>query len=301
MNKIKALMLETRAPFLTVTIIPVLLGSEMAIKTGAKFNGAIFSAVLAGFIFLHLATNVLNDYFDDINGTDRINKQFIFPFTGGSRLIQSGVLAPKAVLGEAVVLFLLGSVLLCIVSYFKGMYLLFLLGLSLFAGVFYTAPPLKLAHRGLGEFFIFLGFGPIMVTGAYYAFAGNASFGSLLASIPVGLLASAIVDINQFPDYEADKETGKRNLVVRLGRKNGSIFHAVIVFIAYAIIVTAVILRAIPVWSLLSLLGLLPSLKAITLLDKNFDNPLQLAPACVMTIVAHLITGLALIIAQFIR
>lgn len=299
MNKIKALALETRAPFLTVTIIPVLLGTVVAVKTGAPFNEIIFLAVLAGFIFLHLGTNVLNDYFDDINGTDRINKEFIFPFTGGSRLIQTGVLKPKEVLAEAVILFVLGSLLLFYVSYFKGLYILILLGVSLLAGIFYTAPPFKWAHRGLGEFFIFLGFGPIMVSGAYYAIAGNVSPAIFMVSIPIGLLASAIVDINQFPDYEADKETGKRNIVVRLGRKNGIIFYAITVLIAYLIIVMAVILKMIPVWSLISFIGMVFSLRAIGELNKNLNKPLKLAPACGMTIVSHLITGLSLIIAQF--
>jgi 1,4-dihydroxy-2-naphthoate octaprenyltransferase len=299
MNKIKALVLETRAPFLTVTIIPVLLGTAMAIKTGVQFNGLMFSAVLAGFILLHLGTNVLNDYFDDINGTDRVNKEFVFPFTGGSRLIQTGVLKPKEVLIEAVVFFVLGSVLLLYVSYFKGVYISILLGISLFAGIFYTAPPFKWAHRGLGEFLIFLGFGPIMVSGAYYALTGIVSSAAFIVSIPVGLLASAIVDINQFPDYEADKKTGKRNIVVRLGRKNGRIFYEITVLLAYTVIVVAVVLKIIPAWSLISLIGIVLSLKAISVLTKNFDRSLKLAPACGMTVVSHLIVGLALTIAQF--
>ncbi|MCE5300231.1 MAG: 1,4-dihydroxy-2-naphthoate octaprenyltransferase [Spirochaetia bacterium] len=300
MNKIRAFALETRAPFLTVTIIPVLLGTVMAAQSGGKIDRLIFTAILAGFIFLHLGTNVLNDYFDDVNGTDRINKQFIPPFSGGSRLIQSGVLTSKEVLVEAIVLFISGSLLLAAVSYFRGTYLFIILGMSLFAGVFYTAPPFKWAHRGLGEIFIFLGFGPIMVTGAYYAFTGNVSFAALALSVPVGLLASAIVDINQFPDYEADRETGKRNLVVRLGRKNGMMFYAGMVILAYSMIAAAVIMRVITVWSLLSLVGLVPSLKAIILLKDNFDKPTELAPACGMTIVSHLITGIMLIIAQII-
>lgn len=296
MNKLQALFLETRAPFLTVTIIPVLLGTVMAIKTGSLFNWQIFLAIMFGFVFLHLGTNVLNDYFDDINGTDKINKEFIFPFTGGSRLIQMDFLKPKEVLIEAIVLFIIGSIFLLYVFYLKGFYILFLLIISLIAGIFYTAPPFKWAHRGLGEFFIFLGFGPIMVTGAYYAFAGDLNIKILFLSIPIGLLASSIIDINEFPDYNADKETGKKNILVRIGKKNGMIFYTITVILAYFVILLISILNIIPFWSIISILGFLFSLKAIIILNKNYNEPLKLAPACKFTIFSHFITGLLLIV-----
>jgi|DewCreStandDraft_4_1066084.scaffolds.fasta_scaffold15083_5 1,4-dihydroxy-2-naphthoate octaprenyltransferase len=299
MNKLQALFLETRAPFLTVTIIPVLLGTAMALKTGVPFNWQIFLAIMFGFVFLHLGTNIINDYFDDINGTDRINKEFVFPFTGGSRLIQMDFLKPKEVLLESVIFFILGSIFLLYIFYLKGFYILFLLFISLIAGIFYTAPPFKWAHRGLGEFFIFLGFGPIMVTGAYYALSGNLNVQIFLVSIPIGLLASSIIDINEFPDYNADKVTGKRNIIVRIGKEKGVIFYMITGILSYFIIILLSILNIMPFWSIISIFGFLFYLKAILILNKNYNNSLNLVAACKLTIFSHLVTGLILIIVIF--
>ncbi len=289
--------MELRAPFLTVTIIPVIAGAVLAHRAGAAFNPGIFAFTMAAFIFLHLGTNVLNDYFDHMNGTDRVNKKFIPPFTGGSRLIQAKVLKPAEVLAEGIILFLLGILFFIPLILKFGAPVAAVLAFSLVAGVFYTAPPFKWAHLGAGEILIFISFGPLMVITSYLTQGGGSLLAPALISLPIGMLAAAIVDINEFPDFEADKRTGKKNLVVRLGVKNGRATYIIMNVLAFAAIIAAVALKAVPFAVIAGLLALPVAAKAVSILVKNYKSPAKLAPACGMTILAHLLTGVIIILA----
>lgn len=292
LNKIKTYLLELRAPFLTVTIIPVVIGFIPG-KNKDLYN---FLLVFFGFVFLHLGTNVINDYFDYKNGTDNINKKYIFPFTGGSRLIQSGILKPQEVLIEAILLYLIAIVFFIPLIIKSGMPVFFVLLFSLIAGVFYTAPPFKWAHRGMGEILIFFCFGPLMVITSYYVQGGHDFFIPFLVSLPVGLLAASIIDINEFPDFEADKSTGKENLIVRLGVEKGRFLHLIIFILAYFFLFLLIYFKILSYIGLLVLLTLPISIKIIQILFKNYKNPEKLSSACALTILNHLSIGVILIV-----
>lgn len=295
MANIKNLLIELRAPFLTVTIVPVIAGAVLAHRSGAAFNAQYFVFTLLAFIFLHLGTNVLNDYFDHLNGTDKVNKKFIPPFTGGSRMIQSKALKPVEVLVEGSLLMAAGAAFFIPLILKSGVPMAGVLAFALVAGVFYTAAPFKWAHLGLGEILIFASFGPLMVITSFYIQGGRDFLLPALISIPLGMLTAAIVDINEFPDFEADKKTGKKNLVVRLGVKNGRATYVIMVALAYLVITAAVLLKAAPLPVLAGLITLPLALKATALLIKHYNKPARLAPACGMTILTHLLTGLILI------
>lgn len=302
MNKIKALMLETRAPFLTVTILPVIIGTGLAFRAGLGFNVVYFLLSLFGWIFMHLGTNVLNDYYDDINGTDRVNEDGVFPFTGGSRMIQNGLLKPKEVFWEAIIFFVLSALCLAPVMIKAGIPAVVLFVFAFISGYFYVAPPFKWAHRGLGEILIFMGFGPVITMGSYLAQGGTiADLHVFVVSIVSGLMAAAIVDINEFPDYEADKQTGKNNIVVRLGRKTARFTYILMTAVAYGALVASVKQGYISVWALAGLLGIPVTIKALSELMKNYENPKLLAKACGMTIISHLLLALPVAVAAFLK
>lgn len=296
LDKFKIYLLELRAPFLTVTIIPVIIGTILGVKETNIFLIDNFIYVFWGFIFLHLGTNVLNDYFDYRNGTDNINNEYIFPFTGGSRLIQIGKISPEEVLIEAIILFIIG-ILLFIPLIIKFKILFWVLIFSLIAGIFYVAPPFKWAHIGIGEFLIFFSFGPLMILTSYYVQSGlNNFFSALLISIPIGLFAAAIVEINQFPDFNADKKTGKKNLIVRFGLDKGRFLYILGLFTAYFLLILSVYLKIISYWGLLIIISIFIAMKAIKVLFENYEQPLKLAPACGLTIILHLINGIIVIL-----
>lgn len=218
------------------------------------------------------------------------------PFAGGSRFIQKGLLTSKAVLIFAIVLMLLGTVIGIYLTMYAGKTLLIIGAIGLFIGIFYTAPPLFLASLAIGEVAVFFGFGPICLLGSFYVQTSIITTEAILYSLPVGFLITAVLYINQFPDFEPDKKANKNNLVVRLGTKKAC-HGLVILFIAtYLSIIIPVILGIFPLITLVSLLTSIIAVKAIKGLYKNHDKPQALIPSMVMVINTHLFTGILLIV-----
>jgi len=220
-RSIQRWMTIVRAPFLTATIAPILLGSAIAYKQFGTFDWSIFWLVLLGAIFAQCGTNTINDYFDHKSRTDELNK-LASPFNGGSRAIQSGLMTPANMLLVSVLFF--GSTIgiglelnnLLFGDYFAISVLMYLGLIGVFLGVMYTGF-LKLAYNGLGDLAVFIGFGPLMVYGS--AYMQNQSVDpltTLLFSIPVGIFIALVLFINCFQDYNADKAANKNSWVVRL-------------------------------------------------------------------------------------
>ena len=220
-RSIQRWMTIVRAPFLTATIAPILLGSAIAYKQFGTFDWSIFWLVLLGAIFAQCGTNTINDYFDHKSRTDELNK-LASPFNGGSRAIQSGLMTPANMLLVSVLFF--GSTIgiglelnnFLFGDYFAISVLMYLGLIGVFLGVMYTGF-LKLAYNGLGDLAVFIGFGPLMVYGA--AYMQNQSVDpltTLLFSIPVGIFIALVLFINCFQDYNADKAANKNSWVVRL-------------------------------------------------------------------------------------
>ncbi len=279
----------TRLPFLTASVVPVLLGTAIAWVDG-YLNPALFLLTLLGTAFFHIGANVINDYFDHLSGVDEANLTPT-PFSGGSRLIQRGLMTPQATLRLALAFYALGGLAGLILLLRVGPPLL-LFGLAGFLlGLLYTAPPLRLAHRGLGELAVGLAFGPVIVMGAYWVQAQRWSNQALLASIPVALLVTAILYINEFPDRPWDTRAGKRNWVTRLPLPMALAGYAVLVGGAYLVIVAGVLAGALPTPTLLTLLTVPMAWKAYRLLRRHHAFPYRLIPANATTIFIHLLVG----------
>ena len=245
----------TRVPFTSASIFPMLaiaayyagLGDGLFSVTG------LFLAVF-GVLFLHLSSNVFNDYFDVSDGTDEANNEYFQPggaaITGGSRAIELGIITLNKT--KTVATSLLIASLLFAGMLFNNIYQVtgattniegaLAVGLSgLFLGYFYTARPLRLvARRGLGELAIFLAFGPLLTLGTGYAissetigFLSNEFYMLLSLGVPFGFLTTNILYINQFPDAESDAKTGKNHLVVTLGKKAARWGYLVILSLAF--------------------------------------------------------------------
>ena len=225
-NTLKYWAAVVRAPFLTATIAPILLGSAIAYKQFGSFDWGTFWLVMFGGIFAQIGTNNINDYFDHRSRNDEMNK-LASPFNGGSRSIQSGLITPTNMLLLSIwffsATFLIG--LKMNNTFFSGDWnspLMYLGYLGLFLGIMYTGF-LKLAYNGLGDLAVFIGFGPLMVYGA--AFMQNQAVAptqtidpitTLFYSIPVGIFIALVLFINCFQDYNADKAANKNSWVVKL-------------------------------------------------------------------------------------
>ncbi len=281
-----------RAPFLTATAVPVLLGTAIAWKDGF-FNPWLFLLTLFSVACFHVGTNVLNDYFDHRSGADEANFTPT-PFGGGSRVIQRGLLSPEGMRWLGWSAYALGILTGLYLAYAGGP-VIFTFGLTGFLlGYLYTAPPVRLAHRGLGEIATGLGFGPLIVVGSYYLQAGRFSLEALVASLPVALLIAAVLVINEFPDRPWDRRAGKMTLVARLPVLTAIRGYQFLIAAVYLIVLAGVVLGILP-WPTLIALGTLPlAWRAVQGLRRYHSHPYRLIPSNANTVFAHLYTGLLL-------
>tara|TARA_Y100000310_G_scaffold345384_1_gene464347 strand:+ start:1546 stop:2460 length:915 start_codon:yes stop_codon:yes gene_type:complete len=283
-----------RVPFITATIVPVLLGSVVAWHLIDSFNWLYFFLVLIGVSFLHFGTNLANDYYDHKSNNDEANETPT-QFSGGSRVIQDGLLAPKKILYVALAFFTLGAAIGLYLSWALQSVEILLLGVvGIFFGYFYTAGPFKFGYRGFGEFIVGLCFGPLVVLGSYYVQTGFFSSTALLASIPVGILITLVLYINEFPDYNADKSVGKKTLVVAFNKQKAMHLYHFFLLLVYLSILSFILIGFFPVWTLITFITLPLAVKVYLVSKKHFNEIQELLPANAMTIALHLSIGLLL-------
>ena len=288
---IKVILASLRAPFFTGVIVPVILGSVIAWHHGVVFNWGLFFLALVGAVALHAGANTINDYFDHHNRNDELNKEFIRPFTGGSRLIQLGAITPGGMLTIAIVCYLIGISIGLYLTYLCGLMILWIGLIGVACGVLYVMPGINLVGRGVGEFAIALAFGLCSVNGAYFVQAQALNLEVVIASLPIGILITLVLYINEFPDYKADKAVGKNHWVVRLGRKRGSVGYVVLMTLNYAIIISLALVFS-KLWLLLGLLTIPIAFRAARNALVNYDNVSALLPSCAGTVMTHLLTGM---------
>ena len=282
----------TRLPFLTASVIPVLVGTAIAWREG-HLNLAIFFLTFFGAAFFHIATNVINDYFDHRSGVDEANLTPT-PFSGGSRLIQRGMFNEGKTRNLAVIFYTLGVLLGLGLIYLAGWPVL-LFGLAGFlAGYFYSSPPLQLAHHGLGEIAVGLGFGPIILLGAYWVQTGQITLEVIIVSIPIGLLVAAILYINEVSDRHWDQRAGKDTIVVRLKRSALIPGYMILMFGAYVVITIGVFIGWLAPATLIALVTLPLTWSAYKVLQRHLGFTYRLIPANATTIFVHLLVGILL-------
>ena len=290
LNWIKAV----RAPFLTATVIPIILGSVAAWHDTSSFLWGRFWLALIGGCLMHAGTNLINDYFDHLSGCDEANKTPT-PFSGGSRVIQENLIPPAHVLYASLALFATGSAIGLYLNYKCGGNAILILGvIGLLLGFFYTVKRARIVYGGVGEAAVGLGFGPIMVMGAYYVQAQSLSLKAFLISIPVGILIALVLFINEFPDYAGDISVGKKTLVVILGRKRAVILYNILLAVTYLSILALAALKFMPIWALISLLTVPLALKAFSVSRNNYEKVFELMPANAATIGLHFLIGILL-------
>lgn len=286
-NPLKLYLAATRPAFLIATLAACLLGLVCAAYSGVTFqlNTAILTIFLA--LIVHAGVNVLNDYFDALNGTDAINTERLYPFTGGSRFIQNGVLTTlqTAYFGYFLLtVAMLGGLYL---SWLVGASLLAIGALGVFAGWAYSASPLRLNSRGLGEFCVLAGFLGVVV-GADFVQRQVFSFQPFIIGMPYALLVTNLLYINQFPDRKADAVAGKRHLVVMLPLKYAVLIYPLLALLAGAWLIYFVNSGKLPALALLSLLPLLFSAQSAWMLHQFSATTAKLLPAIKMTLAAML-------------
>ena len=289
-----------RAPFLIASIIPVLVGALAAWQIRTAFNLPFFLLCFLGAVFIHLGANMANDAWDFRSGNDA-NVHHLNPFAGGSRVLIRGVLNPRTHLAVALTFLGLGSLIGILLVTQVGWPLLWIGIFGVAVAYSYVGPPLRLAHRGLGEIAVALEFGPVTVLGTYYVLARTFDPAAIVLSISLGLLVAGILWINEVPDIPADSAVGKRTLVVRLGVPRATTVFGGIIGAAYLVLVLGVVLAGLTPWTLLALFALPLAIKPVQGLQKAGADPHALIPSNAGMIMATLATGVLLLVGLAIQ
>jgi 1,4-dihydroxy-2-naphthoate polyprenyltransferase len=259
-------LMAARLRTLPAAVAPVLVGTSLALG-GGSFRPLAFVAALLGAIFIQVGTNLSNDYSDARRGADNEDR------LGPVRVTAGGLVPPGKVLLATWITF--GLAVLC------GVYLVAIAGweliavgaASILAGVLYTGGPRPYGYEGLGELFVFLFFGIVAVTGSYFVQAGELAWPAFACAVPVGLLASAILVVNNVRDLETDRRAGKRTLAVRLGRERTRALYTAMIALAFLLAPLPWALGSMTGWLLAPWLAIPLALALVRIVRTRVDGP----------------------------
>jgi len=231
---------------LPAAVSPVLVGTALA-GSEDVFRPLAFAAALVGSVFIQIGTNLSNDYSDARRGADTEDR------LGPVRVTAGGLLPPRRVLVGTYVAFAIAVGAGAYLAAVAGWEILLVGVASILAGVLYTGGPRPYGYEGLGELFVFLFFGVVAVAGSYYVQTEDLRWEAFALAVPVGLLASAILVVNNVRDIDTDRRAGKRTLAVKLGRKRARRLFAAMVGLAFAAPVATWVAGGLSAWLLLAL------------------------------------------------
>jgi 1,4-dihydroxy-2-naphthoate octaprenyltransferase len=255
-----------RVRTLPAAVAPVLVGTALA-GYGHVFHPLRFVAALVAAIFIQVGTNLSNDYSDARRGADTEDR------LGPVRVTAGGLVPPNQVLLATYLSFgvavLAGAYLVAV----AGWQLLVVGAASILAGVLYTGGPRPYGYEGLGEVFVFLFFGIVAVAGSFFVQVEHLHWEAFALAVPVGLLACAILMVNNVRDVDTDRRAGKRTLAVRLGRERARVLFAVTVYLAYPLAPVTWWFGPLSAWLLLPWLTLPLAAKLVRTVRNRTDGP----------------------------
>jgi 1,4-dihydroxy-2-naphthoate polyprenyltransferase len=259
-------LMAARPKTLPVGLAPVLVGTALAGTIGV-FDPLRFVATLLGAIFIQVGANLSNDYSDARRGADTEDR------LGPVRVTAGGLVPPKAVLIATYVTFglaVLTGVYLIVVA---GWELLLVGAASIVAGVLYTGGPRPYGYEGLGELFVFLFFGIVAVAGSFFVQTETLVWEAFALAVPVGLLAAAVLVVNNVRDLETDRRAGKRTLAVRLGRERTRGLFAAMVYGAFLLAPVTWVFGPLEPWLLLPFLAIPLAAPVVRTVRTRTDGP----------------------------
>ncbi len=247
MSPLHIWLMAARPRTLPAAVAPVLVGTALAATEGT-FRPLSFVAAMLGALFIQVGTNLSNDYSDARRGADTEDR------LGPVRVTAGGLLPPRRVLVGTYVAFGVAVAAGLYLAAVSGWELLVVGAASILAGVLYTGGPRPYGYEGLGELFVFLFFGVVAVAGSYFVQTEELRWEAVVLGVPVGLLAAAILVVNNVRDIDTDRRAGKRTLAVKLGRERARTLFVAMVVLAFVIPVA--LIPPLSAWLLLPLAAL---------------------------------------------
>jgi 1,4-dihydroxy-2-naphthoate octaprenyltransferase len=280
-GSLKTWFMELRPPFLLLSFVLVFIGTAVAWHGGA-FSAPYFVLAQAGMLLAHIGVNVLNDYFDYKSTLDLRTKRT--PFSGGSGILPARLLEPRGVYILGVTSLLLAAFIGVYFIAVHGWVFLPIMVIGGLSAYFYSP---HVSRWWLGEFLAGLNFGLLAVLGSYFAQTGHYSWEAVVAGLAPSFLSANLLVLNQFPDLEPDRQVGRRNLVMALGKGKAAWLYTILLVCTYLSIVLGVVFRLMPWPVLVAILTVPLAMKAIQGALRHYDDIPKLVPALganVMTI-----------------
>ena len=295
-DKAKRMLHASRPKFFTASILPVLFGTAWGVQIGGDFDGLVFALALLATVCVHAASNVLKDVGDDAIGTDPQNVDRIYPYTGGSRFIQTGIMSPSQMARLGISQIAIAAIAGILLIYLKGPMVLYfgLAGVAL--AVLYSLGPAKLSSLGIGEIAIAIGFGVVPICGAAWLQGAPLDMTLVLMSLPIGMWVTAILLINEVPDIAADGAAGKRTLPVRLGLNTTALIYLFLHLVAASVTGWLTFRGVLPLAApAVPVLLLVLAIKASTAIQAGIDDRPAMTKAIESTLAIHMIGSIWLV------
>ena len=257
-------LMAARAYSFPASIIPVLFGTVLAVILNPEldFNFINFILCIIGAVLVHVGTNIINDIYDYEKGIDKEDKELGIPH-GGSMVISMGLVSLKEMKKAAVISLLVAFAIGVYLFTQAGMWILYLSLFGLLSAIFYTAKPIALKYKALGDIQVILSFGVGMTLGAYIVQTGEFSWMPVIFSIPLGMLIDAILHSNNIRDINFDGKFGVKTLPILIGEKLSIKFYYFLILGSYLSVIVFAAMGLLPWFALLSLITLPLALKLV--------------------------------------
>ncbi len=277
-----------RVRFLLASVISVSIGLTVALWKGYAIDPIHALLTYAGVIALHASVDLLNDYWDYRLGIDKATRRT--PFSGGTGVLPENMLKPESVYKVGLIMLVIGAIIGLYFVAVRGLMIALILAFAVVSVYLYST---NIVMVGLGELFVTVK-GTMIVLGTYYVQVGTISIEPLYVGIIAGILSTTVLFINSFPDYNADKASGRRTLVITLGLERAAKVFIAFPLLAYILIIVGVLSKITPIYTLLSFVALPYALYAyITLLKEyNNSNIERIIPSMSNTVKFSRVTGI---------
>lgn len=263
-RSIISLWVQAARPFAyPASVIPIIVASIWTfVNYSGNIHWALLPVILLGGVLFHTGTNFVSEYFDYKKGVDRKDT------FGSSRILVDGLLKPKEVLYGGYITFTVGFLLGLILVAYHGLPILYLGLAGLLGGIFYTGYPINYKYFALGDFGVFMLFGPLMMLGTFMGLTGEFSWEIMFISLPIGLLVAAILHANNIRDILYDSKARIKTMAILFGLQGAKVEYYVLVFGAYLSVIIMVLIQMVTPWALLVFLSIKPALDNIKLISK---------------------------------
>ena len=284
-----------RVKFLLASVIAVCLGLAISWSQNQTIDIVNASLTFAGVIALHASVDLLNDYWDFKRRIDTETKRT--KFSGGTGVLPEGLLQPAEVYRAGMAFLILGAIIGGYFIFFNGVTIAIILAFAIISIYFYST---KIVNSGLGEVFVAIK-GTMVVLGTYFVQTSQIVIEPILGGVILGVLSSMVLFVNSFPDFEADRASGRKTLAIMLGKKRATSALWIFPIVAYCIIISGVITQTLPILSLITLLSIPLLIKSGLGLKRSFDDVEKLVPVMGSCVSYGRITGTLLVLSFLLR